>query len=187
MNDDQIHVLDAALNVFMRYGFRRATMGDIAQAAGLSRQSLYARFANKHEVYAAGLELYGARILEKLQTAWADNVDIAQAMDALADISVTPTFHMLRDNPDASDMIEAAESPEGQVAMAKVTAQKRATLEDLFRPYRDALARHSVTPEQLAEFVDSTKQTILHTATDRAHLDIQFATLKASVLALTKD
>lgn len=184
MTDDNTAVLDAALGVFIRYGFKRSTMGDIAKAAGLSRQSLYARFANKDEVYAAGLELYGTRIIDKLETQWAKAGTLGDAMDAVFAISLLPTFQMLRENPDAADMVEAAASPEGRAAMIKTTALKCAALARLFEPYADALKTHGLTPVQLAEFVETNKMAMIDSARDRAHLDMLAATLKASVLAL---
>ena len=47
--DDQI--IEAATSVFLRYGFRRTTMGDIAEAAGVSRPALYLRFCNKEHIF----------------------------------------------------------------------------------------------------------------------------------------
>lgn len=185
MKKDHSLILDAALDVFMRYGFKRATMGDIASAAGLSRQSLYARFANKDVVYAAGLELYGTRIIDTLKSKWADADTMSDAMDIFADISVIPTFHMLRDSPDAFDMVEAAGSPEGKAAMERVTVLKCEALAALFAPYDAALKIRGLTPAHLADFVESHKHAILQSAKDRDHLDVQLTTLKASVLALT--
>lgn len=47
-------ILDAALPVFVRYGFRKTTMADIARAAGISRASLYLSFSSKEDVFRAG-------------------------------------------------------------------------------------------------------------------------------------
>lgn len=44
-------MLDAAANVFAQYGFRRTTMSDIAQAAGISRPALYLMFENKEHLF----------------------------------------------------------------------------------------------------------------------------------------
>ena len=44
-------VFDAALEVFAQYGFRRTTMNDIAQAAGISRPALYLLFDNKEHLF----------------------------------------------------------------------------------------------------------------------------------------
>ncbi|MBU2993181.1 helix-turn-helix domain-containing protein [Octadecabacter sp. 1_MG-2023] len=186
MNAEHTPILDAALEVFLRYGFRRTTMGDIAKAAGLSRQTLYSRFANKDEVYAAGLDLHTQRIVADLKSAFLEAATIEDAMDGFATISIVSTFEMLNQSPDASDLIEAANSPEGQAAMARSSLLKRQILAELFEPYSTALETHGLSPSQLAEFVETNKLAISKTAQTREQLEGQIATLTASVVALTK-
>src|SRR3954471_18722250 len=48
-------VLAAALEVFGRYGFRKASMDEIARAADISRQGLYLHFANKEALFRAAV------------------------------------------------------------------------------------------------------------------------------------
>jgi AcrR family transcriptional regulator len=45
------HVLETALTVFTRYGFRKTSIEDIAKAAGISRQGIYFHFRNKDEIF----------------------------------------------------------------------------------------------------------------------------------------
>ncbi len=52
----QLAVLDAAVAVFARYGFRKASMDEVARAAGVSRQGLYLQFANKEELFRRALK-----------------------------------------------------------------------------------------------------------------------------------
>lgn len=52
----QLAVLNAAAGVFARYGFRKASMDEVARAAGVSRQGLYLQFANKEELFRKALE-----------------------------------------------------------------------------------------------------------------------------------
>jgi AcrR family transcriptional regulator len=47
-------ILDAALPVFVRFGFRKTSMADIARAARISRASLYLSFSSKEELFRAG-------------------------------------------------------------------------------------------------------------------------------------
>jgi AcrR family transcriptional regulator len=49
-------VLDAAIGVFARFGYRKASMEDVARAAGVSRQGLYLSFANKEELFRRALD-----------------------------------------------------------------------------------------------------------------------------------
>jgi AcrR family transcriptional regulator len=65
-NEKQRVVFDAAADVFAQYGFKRTTMNDIAQAAGISRPALYLMFNNKEHLFQ---ELAAYRINRALETA----------------------------------------------------------------------------------------------------------------------
>jgi AcrR family transcriptional regulator len=49
------HVLTAALLIFARYGYRKASMEDVARAAGISRPGLYFYFASKQDLFRAAV------------------------------------------------------------------------------------------------------------------------------------
>ena len=49
-------ILDAAVVEFERHGFRRVALDDVARRAGVSRTTIYRRFANKGELVAAVVE-----------------------------------------------------------------------------------------------------------------------------------
>src|SRR6202140_143707 len=48
-------LLEAAVGVFARYGFRKTSMDEVARAAGVSRQGLYLLFADKEELFRRAL------------------------------------------------------------------------------------------------------------------------------------
>jgi AcrR family transcriptional regulator len=50
------HLLLTAQKVFNDFGYRRASMGDVSKAAGVSRQGLYHHFRNKPELFTAVIE-----------------------------------------------------------------------------------------------------------------------------------
>ena len=49
-------LLEAAVGVFARYGFRKTSMDEVARAAGVSRQGLYLQFADKEELFRKAVE-----------------------------------------------------------------------------------------------------------------------------------
>lgn len=55
-NPKLAQLLDASLDVFLRYGYRKTSMSDVADAAGLSRQGLYFHFDTKEALFTATLE-----------------------------------------------------------------------------------------------------------------------------------
>ncbi|WP_437588286.1 TetR/AcrR family transcriptional regulator [Sorangium sp. So ce1000] len=48
-------LMDAALTVFLRFGFRKTSMDEVARAAGVSRQGLYLHFSTKEELFRASV------------------------------------------------------------------------------------------------------------------------------------
>lgn len=55
-NKKLAHLLEVAMDVFIRFGFKKTSMGDIAQAAEISRQGLYFHFKTKEALFAAAME-----------------------------------------------------------------------------------------------------------------------------------
>ncbi|SIR11355.1 transcriptional regulator, TetR family [Janthinobacterium sp. TND4EL3] len=66
-------ILDAALAVFCRYGYRKTSMLDIAQAAGMSRAALYLHFKNKEDVFRAGSARAHATVMAQVAAALAES------------------------------------------------------------------------------------------------------------------
>lgn len=58
-------ILDAATAVFLRYGFKKTLMDDLARAAGLSRQGLYLYYRTKEELFRAAVQ----RLIETTRAA----------------------------------------------------------------------------------------------------------------------
>ncbi len=78
-NDRQDAILDAAFHAFATYGFRRTTMDDISQGAGLSRTALYQHFRNKEDLFRQLTRRYFTEVIEEL-----DRILIAPSDDPAA-------------------------------------------------------------------------------------------------------
>lgn len=52
------HVIDIAWQLFLKNGFDRVTMNDIAAAGRLSKRTIYSRFENKETLFAAAYQHY---------------------------------------------------------------------------------------------------------------------------------
>lgn len=70
-------VLASALETFVRYGYRKTSMDDIARAAGISRPGLYFLFAAKQKLFAAAM---AAAVERDLNTAASALQDQAQPL-----------------------------------------------------------------------------------------------------------
>jgi AcrR family transcriptional regulator len=57
-------ILEAAMEVFAQFGFRRASMDQVAQQAGLTRQAVYHHFKGKEALFRAAVEALHQGALE---------------------------------------------------------------------------------------------------------------------------
>jgi len=90
----QDRILDAALRVFRRHGFRHSSIEQAAEAAGLTRQALYHHFSSKEALFRAVL----ARLYEKALAAEISAAEAAErAGGSLADIIVAEVSARLRE------------------------------------------------------------------------------------------
>jgi len=62
-------ILDAALQVFGQYGYRRTSMDDIAREAGIGKGTIYLSFASKEEVFQALSQRLAQRMLADAEVA----------------------------------------------------------------------------------------------------------------------
>jgi AcrR family transcriptional regulator len=62
MPDPESAILDAAVDEFARHGFRRVALDDVARRAGVSRTTIYRRFACRDELVAAVIDRENAAL-----------------------------------------------------------------------------------------------------------------------------
>lgn len=79
LDSRQEALLEAAVGVFARYGFRKASMDEVARAAGVSRQGLYLLFADKEALFRKAVAYKFAR---QLTAATAALSSAAQGLEA---------------------------------------------------------------------------------------------------------
>ncbi|MCX7623325.1 MAG: TetR/AcrR family transcriptional regulator [Thermomicrobium sp.] len=79
-------ILDAALQVFARRGYRDATMDEVADAAATSKGGLYFHFPGKEALFLALLERSAELLLRRTAEALASASDPASKLDAALDV-----------------------------------------------------------------------------------------------------
>ena len=62
-------ILDAAERLFVRYGYRKSSMDDVAREAGTAKGTVYLYYAGKEALFRALLERIGRTVLEASQLA----------------------------------------------------------------------------------------------------------------------
>ena len=98
--------LTSVLRVFAQYGFRKSSMGDLADAMGISRQALYNRYGSKEGVFAwatkALIEQSAAATLAALEE---DGLSIPDRLMAAYEIWAGQHVDLLRSSPHAAEIL----------------------------------------------------------------------------------
>ncbi|MCK4869319.1 MAG: TetR family transcriptional regulator C-terminal domain-containing protein [Alphaproteobacteria bacterium] len=101
-------ILDGALEIFSRYGYRGATVDQIAQACGMSKPNLLYYFRRKHDIYVA--------VLRRTLTMWLQPLEeISEDGDPAEELTryIAKKLEFSRTNPQesrlfASEIIQGA-------------------------------------------------------------------------------
>src|SRR4051794_33436740 len=118
-------LLDAAADVFHRHGFRDGSMLDIAQRAGVTRPTLYARFGNKDALYDRVMERIGESLVGAMTAAY-EGVETATAEQATQRM-VKAFFDWVRAYPASFHLLFARDQgaptgvDHGERALARLT------------------------------------------------------------------
>ncbi|MEM7568938.1 MAG: helix-turn-helix domain-containing protein [Pseudomonadota bacterium] len=183
MNDREIHILDAGLALFLRYGVKRTSMNDIAHEAGIARQTLYNAFANKDAVLRATIQLFTQRAMAEIETGLQSCRTLADQLDVIfAQLAIKP-YELLHASPNAEDIIlgmNAASRDE----IAENEHAFRAVLAKAFESKSDALSSAGLSPEALAEITQISVSAAKEKAADRAHLERLLASTTSMILAI---
>ncbi len=104
MSDQEIRqrIYEKALDCFLRFGFSKVTMNEIAEELGMSKKTLYQYFAGKEELLSAVVtRMHEDTATEIERIAENNNIDFIQrlngALNALSDFQARMTPHFLAD------------------------------------------------------------------------------------------
>lgn len=183
MNEKDKNILIGATELFTRYGFKKTTMGDIAEQAQISRQTLYSKYDNKHDVMVACLLMIADKMLTQIEAEWTDCDDLATKLAIYLRISVLEPYQAIQTLPDADDLMMIYQGM-SEDTRADMDNQKINLLASAFEPYAHELAEHHTTPIALSEYIMRSAEGFKPTAKNIDHLKSMLNILQQSVMMM---
>jgi len=179
-------ILEAATQVFLRYGVKRASMGDIATEAGVARQTLYNFYSNKDDILRRSIRMFGKDAFAAIEAELPHATTLAEKLDLVMREMVLKPFQFLHSSPNAQDLIEGYNAAGREEMEANyLTFQNK--LEKLLAPYTEQLEARSLSPALLAEIARRSAASIKHQAKDEAHLLALISGLRSMVLSAVQE
>jgi AcrR family transcriptional regulator len=161
-------LMETAMTVFTRYGFRKTSMDEVAQAANVSRQGLYLHFATKEELFRAAVEHTLDTWLEAAAEGLADaSLPLERRLVRGFDAWVGPYIGMI--GAGATDLVEASKELLGPVVMEREAAFVDAVAKTLRASGLMAAYKPSgLTARQLADTLYATARGLKQSCASRA-------------------
>ena len=135
--------IEVATDVFLRYGFARTTMGDIAKGVGISRPALYLVFAGKDEVFSAVIERLADDRLAYIRDRLLGFTTLEERVSFACVALGTYGFDLMAAHPNAKDLFNFAAAP-----VRSMYAKFQALIAELI-----AEAAEKSTPRQTPELL----------------------------------
>jgi AcrR family transcriptional regulator len=103
-------ILEAAFKTFVSYGFKRTTMADIADGAGISRPALYLQFKNKSDIFRAGFEMFVEELLGTMESILADGGYLPERVSNAVIAGMVTPFKEFVDTPHGEELFDAKQT-----------------------------------------------------------------------------
>jgi AcrR family transcriptional regulator len=129
----------AGLQLFTRYGYRKTSIDDIAQAAQVAKRTVYLHFENKAAVFLAILEYLGDQVRQRCAAAESADGTAVNRLAGLLDAYFGMAFEVFS---------KSEHMPELAETFSKLA---RSRIGDLNTEYEDRLARFLRSVEKTGE------------------------------------
>ena len=105
-DDKKSRILAAARSVFLRYGLKRVSMNDIAEAAAVSRPALYLLFKNKEEIFIAAYLRWVDETIAQVNEAMALTALPKEKLARAFEIWAVGPFELTRASAAAEELVD---------------------------------------------------------------------------------
>lgn len=160
-------LLDAALATFVRYGFRKTSMEEVARAAGLSRQGLYLHYATKEDLFRAVLRHFLESGHAAVSASLKADADLEAKLVGAFDAWLGRFVGLVGD--EMSDLYEASRELVGPlIAQSEETFVEMLTKVVRASGLPAAYKSAGLTARQLVDTLNATARGLKHSCTSRA-------------------
>src|ERR1700693_2944802 len=108
-NDKRNRILDAAQNLFLRYGVKRTALDDVVREAGIAKGTLYLYFDSKDALFAAIAERLCAGVLRNAEEAIASSSSITLRIVGCMDAYIGSMYRLTAQSPHVAELSGSTE------------------------------------------------------------------------------
>src|SRR5437879_7672052 len=154
--DTRERILVAAIQRFSKFGYRRTSINDVAEEAGLARATVYLYWRKKEDLFVAGLERFNVHSRNLAETAAAKKGSAAERMHAMVMAQYGATSDIVHGTASGHELFEANLQLGGTVVEECLAHGEEILTRLLHQGIRDGefdLHRSSARPADVARII----------------------------------
>lgn len=163
MTSKSDQILDAAFEVFTRFGLQKTTMADIARSAGVSRQTLYNIYDKKENVIEGVVRKIANSSRLEIVALWKEADSFAEILDIFCQHGPLQHYDRAHALPHAEEFIVHASAQCGSTFAECFEIWKGQMMDQISRFYPD------FPPDDLPDFADFAFSSIMNTKHNLPH------------------
>jgi AcrR family transcriptional regulator len=134
LDDKKLRVINAAKGVFLKYGYRRVTMNDLAEAASMSRPALYLVFPKKEDVFCGVVRELARGISEEVNRGLGSIKAPIEKLKFVCEVWMVRSFDWVNESPEAREVFESSHEFAGEAVNESLAVFERdlASIIELF-------------------------------------------------------
>jgi len=109
-NDKRSRILDAAQNLFLRYGVKRTALDDVVREAGIAKGTLYLYFDSKDELFAGVAERLCAEVLSNAEEAIAAASSMTPRIVGCLDAYIGQMHRLTAQSPHVAELAQSKQA-----------------------------------------------------------------------------
>jgi len=176
-------VLAAARKVFIRYGYRRVTMAELAEAAQMSRPALYLVFPSKEQIFTEVVRQLTNENLQEIREGIQKLKTVDEQLDFAFEVWSVRPFELIQASPDASDLYESIKDIAAEL-LTQAADDFESLLVSILEPVVGKKKKGAdLSPQRIARILRTSTKGFHFTAKDAADLREMISDLRRLVLA----
>lgn len=185
MSDRNTKLIQAAMKVFARYGYSKATMNDVAREAGVARQTLYNAYPGKEELLRTTIRELAHQSMISIENAWTDEETLDGKLDRYFELGPLDWYDIGESSPDAAELFDGIHKV-AREEIDQISIKWNKHFEDLILEFAEPGTPAHKNAKELGEFIYAASSTAKYNADGRKVVEQRLQMLKMSVLALIR-
>jgi AcrR family transcriptional regulator len=183
MDEKERKILTAAVEAFSQYGVKRTTMRDIAESAGVARQTLYNFFPSKDAILRSIIRLHAHETHAAVRAYLESGKPVEEGLDIVFECIAVRPFEILRSTPHGNEILDGVNKAANE-ELQETYRGFRKLVSNILEKHREQIEQQGTKLDVFGDMLVTALVSFKKNARDREHLQQLYEAFKTPLLQM---